>query len=498
MGTAAALAVYALLLTAAAVAVWLRPLLALYAFVVGLALHNAVMAALYAAGIRGTSLSAISAWKEILLAVAIVSVAANAVRRRRLPFRPALVDWLALAYAALVVVYALIPQHALGGEAGRKAVALAVRHDLVPVAAFMLGRSLRVGAADLRRLAWTFLGTAGFVAAIGLVDDYAVSIAWWRGNGVVGYFHRQLGFDYHGTGGLPENFVYNTGSEQHFLRRLVSTFLSPLASGYLFVVALLFAAAAGLRSRLALALGVVAAAGLLFTFSRSSLAVLAGGLVVLALVTRRPAWLAPAAVTVGVAIAWVHVFPSVAPTGRWTQADLVRQRAYAAAHPGADPASATSANEPSIRSHLSSLRAGFRTMADHPQGYGPGNVGQAASRTGTPLKAGESNYTELGVELGVLGAVLWTLWGLTVLAGLVRAALAGGETAPWAAGFAAAFAAVLALAIQTDVIGDPWVSYCVWALAGALVVPLRLRGRDEAHDGGPALAPVEAGPAHVA
>ena len=38
---------------------------------------------------------------------------------------------------------------------------------------------------------------------------------------------------------------------------------------------------------------------------------------------------------------------------------------------------------------------------------------------------------------------------------------------------AIAFAAVLALAIQTDVIGDPWVAYCVWALAGALVAVRR-------------------------
>ena len=105
-------------------------------------------------------------------------------------------------------------------------------------------------------------------------------------------------------------------------------------------------------------------------------------------------------------------------------------------------------------------------MIRHPQGYGLGNVGQTASRTGTPLKAGESNYTELGVELGAVGAVLWTAWGLALLAGLVRA----GRRDSWAAGLAAAFAAVLALAIQTDVIGDPWVAYCVWALAGALLL----------------------------
>ncbi len=478
MAASVALVLSALLLAAAGVLVWRRPLVALYLFVVGLALHNAVMAALYAGGVRGTSLTLISAWKEILLVVALLRVCWDALRTRTLPFQPAPVDALALAFAALVVIYALIPQHELGGEAGRKAVALGLRHDLVPVGAYLLGRSLRLRVADLRRLAWALLGTAGFVAAIGLVDDYAVSISWWRGNGAVDYFHKQLGYDYHGTGGLPENFVYNTGSEQHFLRRLASTFLSPLASGYLFVVALLVAAVGVRRRALAVALAVVAVAGLLFTFSRSSLVVLAGGLVVLALLQRRVLWLGAAALTIGVAIGWAHVFPSIGPTGSWTKSDLAYQRQFAKAHPGAQPSSATSENEPSIHSHLQSLRDGFRTMADHPQGYGLGNVGQTASRTNTQLKAGESNYTELGVELGVLGAVLWTLWNLAVLAGLVRAALSRDETRRFAAGFAAAFAAILALAIQTDVIGDPWVAYCVWILGGSLSLPLTLRATE--------------------
>ena len=104
-------------------------------------------------------------------------------------------------------------------------------------------------------------------------------------------------------------------------------------------------------------------------------------------------------------------------------------------------------------------------MIHHPQGYGLGNVGQTASRTGTPLKAGESNYTELGVELGVLGAVLWMAWGLAVLAGLVRA---GAKTRGRRA-LPLRSRPILVLAIQTDVIGDPWVAYCVWALAGALL-----------------------------
>jgi hypothetical protein len=471
--TALELVVYALLLAVAAATVWRRPVIALYLFVVGLALHNAAMASLYAAGVRGSTLTAIAAWKEILLAVALARVIRDALRERRLPFRPGVADWLALAFGVLVVVYGFIPQSALDGRAGHHAVALAARHDLVPVAAWFLGRSLLLGRADLRRFAWTLLGTAAFVTAVGIVDVYAVPIGWWRTNGVVDYFHKQLGYDYNGTGGLPENFVYNTGSEQHFLRRLVSTFLSPLASAYLMVVALLLLP----RRRLAYALGAVAFAGLLFTFSRSSLVALAGGLVVLALASHDARPVAFAALVAGVAIGWAYVFPHIGPTGHWTKHDLVLQRKHAHASAAAS-GNALSEHEPSLHEHWTALKDGLHTVIDHPQGFGLGNVGQTASRTGTPLKAGESNYTEIGAETGLLGMLLWIAWSLAILVGLWRSR---------SVRMTAVFAAILALSIQTDVIGDPWVAYLVWGLAGALLA--RTRPQERLADAGPRAVP---------
>src|SRR5205814_10266848 len=134
------------------------------------------------------------------------------------------------------------------------------------------------------RLGWTLLGTAGFVAALGIADVYAIPISWWRTNGVVDYFRKHLGYDYHGTGNLPENFIYNVGNGRPFLRRLVSTFLSPLASGYLFVFALLVASP---RRAVAVALSVIVVAGLLWAFSRSSLVALAVGFVAFAALRRR-------------------------------------------------------------------------------------------------------------------------------------------------------------------------------------------------------------------
>jgi hypothetical protein len=464
MSSGLAIAAYALLLVPAAILVWRRPVFALYAWIVGLAAHNSVMAALYGAGVRDGALTAIQAWKEILLGVALARVALEAFRARRLAFRVHPADGVAVAFAAVVCVYAVLPQDWLGGTADRSAVGLALKHDLVPVGAYFLGRSLILHREELVRLVWTIVGAAAAVALVGLLDDFFVPISWWRNSAVVGYFHNHLGYDYHGTGGLPENFVFNSGGDtQGFYRRLVSTFLGPLASAYMFVVALLLGATFLRRTRILIPLSAVICAGLLFTFSRSSLLALAAGLVVLAFVTRRWWPVAAAVATLAVSVAWVQVFPHVAPTGKWTQQDLVQQRNQARAQPGAS-GSAGSIDEPSIRSHWISLREGVRTVVHHPQGYGLGNAGQTASRTGTKIKAGESNYTEIGAETGLLGALLWIAWGIAIFAGLVVAAR---RTHWWAAaGIAAAFGAALVLAVQTDVIGDPWMAYGLWACAG--------------------------------
>ena len=470
--SAVALILYAPLLAAGVVLVWRRPVLALYAFVVGLALHNAVMAALFAAGVEGATLTAIQAWKEVLLLTAAASIAARAARARRLPFRPVLVDLLALAFGVLVAAYALVPQSALGGGAGGEAVLLALRSALVPVAAYGIGRSLGLGLHDLRRLAWTLLGTAASVAALGIVDLLTLSVEWWRDARVPDYFREELGFTYHGPGGMPENFAFN--SSEGVFRRLISTFLSPLASAYAFAVALLLLGAGGpLRRPLALALGALAAAGLLLTLSRSTIVALAAGLVVLALARRRAWPLAAAAATLVAGVAFASVFTSVAPETHFFPEEIAFQEEQARLKGGLPAGNGTiSLAEPSIRSHLRSLREDAEEVVRHPQGFGLGNAGAVARRTDERLLAGESNLTEIGAQVGLGGLALFLAWSLALLAGLVRVARRRDEATSWAAaGVAASLAAVLALAVQTDAVGVPWLAFCLWWLGGALVVP---------------------------
>jgi hypothetical protein len=95
-------------------------------------------------------------------------------------------------------------------------------------------------------------------------------------------------------------------------------------------------------------------------------------------------------------------------------------------------------------------------VLDRPWGYGLGNSGVTASRTHVKVEAGESTYTELGVETGLVGGLVFIAWSL----GLLRATL---RARPW---LGAAFAAVLVLGLQTDVIGVPWLAAVVWSLAG--------------------------------
>ncbi|MHB8642779.1 MAG: O-antigen ligase family protein [Gaiellaceae bacterium] len=454
--TIAALVIYAFLLAAAAHLVWRRPVVALYAFIVGLALHNAAMDALYGAGIQGHALTAIQAWKDVLLIVAFVRVVYDAVRARALPFRPQLPDAFALGFAAIVVLYALIPQHALGGHATHKAIAYALRHDLEPIGAYIIGRAV---IPNLEKVRWLVLVTAAAVAAWGLIDVYAIDLSWWRHNGTVGYFDRQLGFPYgRGLSGLPENFAYSNGNEHQLVRRLVSTFLSPLGAAYICLVALLTVP----RKRVAIPFAALAAIGLLWTHTRAAVIALAVGFVVMTAVWRKLWPLGAAAATVVVGLAVVAVFPQIGPRAHFTPAELQVQRAHARV-------SGKPTLEPSAESHLSNLRDGIRTVIHHPQGYGLGNAGEVAFRAGVPLKAGESNYTEIGVETGLLGALLFIAWNLAILGTLAvrcRPILA------------ATFAAVLVVAIQTDAYGIPWLGFIAWWLAGSGVsLPSARRAR---------------------
>lgn len=434
-----------------------RPVWAVHVFVVGLALHNFVMAELWDAGIHGDALDVVSAWKDALLLVCLVAVWVRVWRT----FDWRLVDVLALGYAAIVVVWSILPQHWLDGLATHRGIVLGAREDLIPVGAYFLGRGLALTERELRRIGATIVATAVGLAVFGLVDIFAIPLSWWRGSGAPGWFHYQLGFSYAGLSHLPQNFVYNTGNG-HVYRRLISTFLSPLATSYVFVVALLLAVAWLVRRRPSLLVWIptvaVILAGLLWTHSRSSELALVLGLCAFALVRRslRLPVAASCVVVLVLALVFVKAYPHVAPKTSFTTQEIAVQDKIA--KQTGKPAE-SGFTDSSISSHWASLKAGVANVVHHPQGFGVGNSGSTAARTGVPLETGESTYTQLGSDAGIVGALLFIAWSLV----LVRIVL------PCTAWVGASFVAVLALALQTDVLGVPWLAVVLWILGGAVV-----------------------------
>lgn len=427
------------------------PWFALIAFVVGLPLHNFAMAELWDAGVRGTWLDAIAAWKDILL---ILALGAVLWRAQRLPLALA-ADKLALLFAAVVILYGIVPQSWLGGEATARGELLALRHDLIPVGAYFFGRLLELAPREWRRLGLALAIFGIGLSLFGLADVYLVPLNWWRESGVPAWYHEQLGFTYTGLSGLPENWVLNTGDETNPVRRLVGPFLSPLAAAYALAIVLLYLAARR-PTRWVVAAGAMTYAGLLWTHTRAAYLALAAGFALLAIVRRRWLPVILAVASIGIGAAFVKAFPDIGPSTRYTTHELEVLRANARRNPGVsnDP---FSAGESSTSSHLRNLRDGIELVIEHPQGHGLGNTGASASRSGAKVLAGESTYTELGVDTGVAGMAFFVAWVSATLVALWRRRV-------W---LVAVWAVVLLLGMQTDVIGVHWIAYVVFALAGA-------------------------------
>ena len=227
-----------------------------------------------------------------------------------------------------------------------------------------------------------------------------------------------------------------------------------LASAYLLVVAILWVAARPPR-RWVLGLGLVAYIGLLWTHTRAALIALTIGLFVIALIRRRwePAALSVASLVVSVVV--LAAFPTIGPSTSYTPEEIqcLREQAQQS---GGDDGDAL-AGDSSSDSHFRNLRDGLRTVLEHPLGFGLGNAGVNAARTTGNIKAGESTYTELGVDIGLLGMLVFAGWLGTLTYGLWR-------RSEW---LAATLVAIAVIGIQTDVIGVPWIAVVVFSLAGA-------------------------------
>lgn len=377
------------------------PFRALGILVAGMAVHNFLLMILLRLGTPDVLVRLLQGWKEFILLVLLAMALWIGWRRWRAGSFPHLrpIDLLVVAFAIVALIYFVLPGSLMHAQATLSQRVLGLRVLLLIPLLYLFGRVFPPrGRSDLTWVTSLIVGSAGLVGVFGLVELWLVPTAQWLGWGV-NQLSSWFGFTYHGPSGLPENFFQTTG-EGSLLRRMVSTYVSPLAIAYtgLLVVplglALLVDRHPRLRQFAAVALGLTVL-GILFSLTRLALVLLVAELAMLYVVWRRR-WLVPATLLVAVAVAlMIYQYPRIGP--------LVDRNLVAVVHRPAGTQIA-SQSDPSLREHLQQLLQDLDFVRHHPLGAG---LGSSVHRFGTTAGTGESAFFDVFGEVGVVGGVLY-------------------------------------------------------------------------------------------
>ncbi len=451
---------------------WRRPFVGLGVLVAGMAFHNFLIMVLVRLGTFSVLIRAVQAWKEAILVLLVVVAGLRVYRAYRAGTlrRPIVLDWLAAGFLLVMVFYLVLPAGVLHGHAGLQQRFAAFRIVALLPVLYGLGRTFKQPAEDDQAAAvWLIVGAAAVVGAFGLVELWFVPTRTWLDWGV-NQFSAFLGFTYSGPRGLPENFFQTAGPEL-YLRRMVSTYLSPLGIAYTgllaFPIGVVLLDSQRKRSRgqtLAIIATTFLLAGMLFSVTRVALFALIGEAILLALIIRRPWLYVSAPLLVAAVLAFTIIYPQVGPAVD-INLDPISLR----------NATFISAGDPSLLEHLKTVAADAKVAIRHPLGEGLGSSGSSANRfssasTASPDYApGESAILTVFVDTGVLGGALYLA---LYLLGLYRSALgllaARRGSLDWALPMAAVVGglALIPITLTSDVWGDLSVTFLFWWAVG--------------------------------
>ena len=449
---------------------WRRPFVGLGFLVAGMAFHNFVLMVLLRLGTSSLLIRGVQAWKEFLLAVLFAAAALRLWRARRegaLHLMP--LDWIALAFLAVMVVYLVIPNDITGGHAtfGQRLAAFRLV-ALMPLL-YAYGRTFQpAGEADVRTVAWLIVGVAGVVGAFGLIELWLVPTREWLGWGV-NDFSALLGYHYNGPQGLPENFFQTLGPNA-YLRRMVSTYISPLGIAYtgLLVFPLAVMLIEGPQGRLRRVLAALSMTllvlGIMFSVTRLALVALVGESVIVATFLRRP-WQQGLVVLLLVGVlAILFGYPAIGPVVDSNLNPLTLRGG----------GGIVSAGDPSLLEHIRTVTADLKVSITHPLGLGLGSAGSSSIRFGgdpqNPNYAlGESAVLTMYVDAGVVGGtlyVLFYLYGMFLAAqGLLRRRLLTWQAAPAMVALVGGLS-LIPITFTSDVWGDLSVTFLFWWTIG--------------------------------
>lgn len=408
--TAILLLIYALALRV----VWHKPFRALGILVAGMSIHNLVLMILLRLDTPGLAVRIVQSWKEGILLLLLGFVLARGVASWRGGQRPQLllIDWVMLAFTALVLVYFVLPDAVTGGHASLTQRLLGARVLLLLPLLYLFGRVFFT--TDRADLVWnlTFVGgSAALVSVAGLLELWLVPTRTWVDAGA-NLLSAWFGFHYHGPAGLPENFFQSAGPG-FYLRRMVSTYVSPLPIAYTGVlivplsVTLLVHSGRDRYRLLRAGILILLVTGIIFSITRLAMILVVLEFALLAAIWRRW-WLviATALVTLSVGAAF-YGYPHVGP--------LVTADARSVVHRPSQ-LGILSQNDPSAAEHSATLAQDLQYVLQHPLGAG---VGTSINRFGQAPGTGESALFDIFGEIGFLGGVLYmAAYGLVLIYGL--------------------------------------------------------------------------------
>ena len=450
------------------------PFRALGILVAGMALHNFLLMILLRLSTPHLLVRIAQAWKEGILLLLFLIALRQGVARWRGGWRPRLrfLDWLLLAFALLALVYAVLPGRLFPAPTSLAQRLLALRVDLLLPLLYAYGRIFWTDRReDLSWVLWAITGSAAAVGLLGVIELWLIPTRWWLDAGV-NLYNAWLGFTYHGLKGLPENFFQGT-AQALYLRREVSTYISPLGVAYTGLLILPLAAAFATsrvntprRRALILALFLLLMLGILFSVTRLALALMTAGVVLLALLLRRPWLFAASALAIAGTLAILYVYPRYGP--------LVDANLNPSAHPS--HVLLVSSNDPSLQEHARQLGYDLEFVIVHPLGAG---LGSAVHRFGVSQGPGESAIFDVFGELGAIGGLLYLpAYLLVILAGLLAYLKTRRDLLQAALPLTACLGGLLLfpITLTSDVWGDLPLTFLFWWAGGYSVTTILARG----------------------
>jgi hypothetical protein len=462
------LALIALVVAAAIIfAVWRRPFIGLGALVAGMAFHNFFLMVLIRLHTPSLLIRVVQGWKELVLltlgVLAVIALVRMRGRGERWQWIP--MDWIAIAFFAVLCVYLLIPARVFHSDSNLLQRLVAFRVAALIPFLYLLGRVFSTPRErDLAVVSWLIVGAGAVVGAFGLFELWFVPTSDWLGWGA-NLYSSWLGFTYNGPAGLPPNF-FQSLPDGLLLRRMVSLYISPLGIAYtgLLVVPIaivLMDRRAQRRSTMwiAIALSALMLTGILFAVTRLALLALVGEVFLIAFVIRTwLVWTLPPIVVAGVAFV-LFGYPAVGPT---VDPYLLPGQSH--------NQTILYIGDPSFTEHLTYLITDTQIVLQHPMGIGlGGSVHRFVETQNDTSGTGESAVFGMFGDTGILGGLLYLfMYVLTIIYGW-RAVLKS-PTRSLALGLPLVAAvgglALIPITLTSDVWGDLSVTFLFWWAAG--------------------------------